>query len=42
VAQNHDLELAVTAAASELTNEKAEEPVQQTGQQDTPSEALRP
>jgi hypothetical protein len=32
VAQNHDLELALTAPAGEQTNETAEEPVQQTGQ----------
>jgi hypothetical protein len=34
VAQNHDLELALTAAAGEQTDETAEEPVQQTGQQE--------
>src|SRR5438046_3634109 len=34
VAQNHDLEVALTAAAGEKTNEPAEEPVEQTGQQD--------
>jgi hypothetical protein len=32
VAQNHDLELALTAAPGGPTNETAEEPVQQTGQ----------
>jgi hypothetical protein len=37
VAQNNDLELALTAAAGEQTNETAEEPVQQTGQQDAQS-----
>jgi hypothetical protein len=42
VAQDHDLELALTAAAGEQTNETAEEPVQQTGQQDAQSEPLRP
>jgi len=42
VAQNHDLELALTAPAGEQTNETAEEPVQQTGQQDAQSEPLRP
>jgi hypothetical protein len=42
VAQDHDLELALTAAAGEQTNETAEEPVQQTGQQDPQSEPLRP
>ena len=42
VAQNHDLELAPTAAADEQTHENAEEPVQQTGQQDAESEPLRP
>jgi len=41
-AQNHDLELALTAAAGEQTNKTAEEPVQQTGQQDAQSEPLRP
>jgi len=42
VAQNQDLELALTAAAGEQTNETAEEPVQQTGQQYAQSEPLRP
>jgi hypothetical protein len=42
VAQNHDLELALTAAAGEQTNEPAQEPVQQTGQQDAQSEPLQP
>jgi hypothetical protein len=41
VAQNHDLELALTAAAGKQTNKTAEEPVQQTGQQDAQSEPLR-
>jgi hypothetical protein len=41
VAQNHELELALTAAAGEQTNETAEQPVQQTGQQDAQSEPLR-
>jgi hypothetical protein len=30
MAHNHDLELALTAAAGEQTNETAEQPVQQT------------
>jgi hypothetical protein len=38
VAQNHDLELALNAAAGEQTQENAEEPVQQTGEQDAQSE----
>jgi len=38
VAQNHDLELALTATAGEQTNANAKEPVQQTGQQDAQSE----
>jgi hypothetical protein len=42
VAQNHDFELALTAAAGEQTNETAEQPVQQTGQQDAQSEPPRP
>jgi hypothetical protein len=42
MAQNHDLELALTAAAGEQTNETAEEPVRQTGQQDAQSEPPRP
>jgi hypothetical protein len=42
VAQDDDLELALTAAAGEQTNETAEEAVQQTGQQDAQSEPLRP
>src|SRR6266545_4295761 len=42
VAQNHDLELALTAAAGEQTNDTAEEPVQHAGQQDAQSEPLRP
>ena len=42
VAQDHDLELALTPAAGEQTNETAEEPVQQTGQQDAQSEPLPP
>jgi hypothetical protein len=33
MAQNHDLELALTAAAGERTNETADQPAQQTGQQ---------
>ena len=42
VAQNHDLKLALTPTASKQTNETAEEPVQQTDQQDAQSEPLRP
>jgi hypothetical protein len=42
VAQNHDLEFALTAAAGEKTNDGAEEPVQQRSQQDAQSEPLRP
>jgi hypothetical protein len=42
VAQNHDFEVALTAAAGEQTNENAEEPVEQAGQQDAQSEPLRP
>ncbi len=42
VAQNHDLELALTATADEQTNTNAKEPVQQTGQQDAQSEPPRP
>jgi hypothetical protein len=38
VAQNHDLELALTATANEQTNTNAKEPIQQTGQQDAQSE----
>jgi hypothetical protein len=41
VAQNHDLELALTAAAGEKNKKTAEEPVHQTGQQDAQSEPLR-
>jgi hypothetical protein len=36
VAQNHDLELALTAAAGEQTEETAQEPVQHAGQQKHP------
>jgi hypothetical protein len=39
-AQNHDLKLPLTPTASKQTNETAEEPVQQTGQQDAQSEPL--
>src|SRR5207247_6247812 len=42
MAQNHDLQLAFTAAAGEQTSETAGQPVQQTGQQDARSEPLRP
>jgi hypothetical protein len=42
VAQNHDLELALTATAGGQTNANAKEPVQQTGQQDAQSEPPRP
>jgi hypothetical protein len=42
VAQNHDLELALTAAAGDQTKQTAEEPVQRAGQQDAQSEPLRP
>jgi hypothetical protein len=42
VAQNHDLELALTATAGEQTNANAKEPVQQTGQQNAQSEPPRP
>jgi hypothetical protein len=42
MAQNHDLELALTAAPGEQPNETTEEPIQQTGQQDAQSEPLRP
>jgi hypothetical protein len=42
VAQNHDLELALTATAGEQTNANAKEPVQQTGQQDAQSEPPQP
>ena len=38
MAQNHDLELALTATAGKQTNANAKEPVQQTGQQDAQSE----
>jgi hypothetical protein len=40
MAQKHDLKLALTPTASKQTNEKAEEPIQQTGQQDAQSEPL--
>jgi len=42
MAENHDLELALTAAPGEQPNETTEEPIQQTGQQDAQSEPLRP
>jgi hypothetical protein len=42
VAQDHDLELPLTAAACEHADEAAEEPVQQTRQHDAQSEPTRP
>jgi hypothetical protein len=41
VAQSHDFEVALTAAAGEQTNENAEEPVEQAGQQEAQSEPLQ-
>jgi hypothetical protein len=42
MAQNHNLELALSAVAGKQAKETAEEPVQQRGQQDAQSEPLRP